>query len=274
MAFQASAAQQQLAKELKRLRGGTSITTVEKACGWGYGKISKIENARIGISQPDLDLLLNQYGVSADERTRLSSLLQTSRSDRWWEAYDRWLNPSQATLLAWENEAVRVQQVQPSYVPALLQTADYATALVRDDMFQPDPDTVEALVAVRMQRQARLDEAEPLELVVYIAEAVLWNAYGGPDVLAAQLEHLRRMMSRPTVTVRVVPFSKMTFMAPVELFELQVGAVASSEDMWSSVIKDSDLEIKQARRALTHFDRHALSEDDTIRRIEQRIKGQ
>lgn len=273
MAFQASAAHQQLAKELRRLRGSTSITTVESACGWGYGKISKIENSRIGISQPDLDLLLAYYDVAPAERDRLSGLLQSSRTDRWWEAYDRWLNPSLASLLAWENEAVRIRQAQPDVIPALLQTRDYATALIREDPFQPDPDRADAMVAVRMQRQARLEEAEPPAVAVLLAEAALWNAFGGAEVLGSQLRHLREMVERPTVTLRVVPFARMIFMAPLELFELKVGAVAYSETLWSNVANDSDLEIRQARRMLDYFEQRALTENETIRQIEQRIKG-
>ncbi|NUP46332.1 MAG: helix-turn-helix domain-containing protein [Catenulispora sp.] len=274
MAFQASAAQQQLARDLKQLRGTTSIKTVEAACGWGYGKISKIENSRIGISQPDLDRLLEYYGVGQEERARLSSLLQSSRTDRWWEAFNRWLNPTQAAHVAWENEAVRIHHAQPSYVPGLLQTVDYATALIRDDGFQPDPDKVDALVALRMQRQARLDEAEPPELNVLLAEAVLWNAYGSAEILTAQLEHLRRMMERPAVNVRIVPFSRMTLMSSIELFELEVGAVVMTEGMWQHAVLDSDLEIKQARRALAYLGERALTEIETIQQIEQRIKQQ
>lgn len=276
MAFKATIAQQKLGKELRRLRvaAGFSITDVEMKLGWpGNSKLSKIERCIISVKRDDLTRLINLYKVPADDAAKLYVLLEGTRSDEWWRQYDDVLTVSHTELIAAENEAERVRHAQPVLVPGILQTRDYAHALIADSPLKPDPDRVDALLEVRMRRQQRLEEELPLVVDVVIAEAVLYNQYGQPGTLNRQLIRLREAAGSANVTVRVVPFDAMIVMLPVELYELpEVGGIAFSETHWSNIVYETEREVRQAQRMLDHFAQSALTEAETLSLIDRRIR--
>jgi transcriptional regulator with XRE-family HTH domain len=92
---------------------------------------------------------------------------------------------------------------EPLLIPGLLQTEDYARAVL-STWRRDSPDEVEAKVAIRMQRQQVLAAAD---FRVLLDESVLHRRIGSDDVMAIQLEHLLTMGSRPNITIQVVPFA-------------------------------------------------------------------
>jgi transcriptional regulator with XRE-family HTH domain len=276
MAFKATIAQQRLGKELRRLRGaaGLSITDAEAELGWpGNSKLSKIERYVISVKRDDLTRLVNLYQVPPDDAAKLYVLLEGSRNDEWWRQYSDVLTVAYTELIAAENEALRVRLAQPTFVPGILQTREYAHAIIADSPRRPDPDRVDALLEVRMRRQQRLEEDQPPAVDAVIAETVLHNQYGPPGTLHRQLCRLRDAAQAPNIALRVVPFDAMVVMFQVELYEQpDIGDVVFSETHWSNIAYETEREVRQAQRMFDHFAQAALSEAETLSIITKRIR--
>ncbi|MEV5704679.1 helix-turn-helix transcriptional regulator [Actinoallomurus sp. NPDC052274] len=196
-----------LAGELRALRmqAGLSQETVAEYLDASAYKIVRIENAQSSIGMSDLRQLLALYKVDAETRERLIDLGRNARKrGGWWSSY-RDVLPGPYVQL--EAEASQLRNYEPSKVPGLLQTPDYAHAVVRASDPSISPEEADRRVTVRMKRQERLHEDDgPLELKVLVDEAVLHRYAGGPDVMRSQLEHLLHTSERPNVSLRVLPY--------------------------------------------------------------------
>jgi transcriptional regulator with XRE-family HTH domain len=198
----------QLGVELRRLRDAAQRTVADVAAelGWSESKLSRIETASTGIRNPDLERLLDVYGVADKERTRLLALAGQARQRAWWEAYGDVLPNAYETYIGFEAEASAIFTYEAQVVPGLLQTAEYASAVIQADAVTDDPDVVSQRVAVRKARQAVLTRDPSPKLWAILDEAVLRRPIGGPDVLRRQMLRLVEASGRPTVTIQVLPF--------------------------------------------------------------------
>jgi len=107
-----------------------------------------------------------------------------------------------------EQSAAKLETFEPIVVPGLLQTEDYATAVMRSSHLPVDDETVKARVQARLSRQAVLRRTPvPLEVRCVIDESVLHRVTGGPETMADQLDHLVSLAASETVDVRIVPMS-------------------------------------------------------------------
>ena len=274
--FTASWTQKALADELSRLRKerGLSLRDVAESTGWSIAKISRGENGVSKISPLDVRRLAALYEVAEDEVVaRLCEMARDSIADVWWKRYERWLSPSFLEFLAYEADAARAWSVQTMFVPGLLQTSDYVKAILSIGPVR-DPDRNDADYEVRLRRQRRLDEPAPIELNALIAESVLHWQFGGAEVMRGQLAHLRMMAARPNVNIRVVPFAHPVPIYPVDLFESgsQGPAVVFSETQWGTPFTEDPIELRQARREIQRLEEVALSEEESGKMIEHRIR--
>jgi transcriptional regulator with XRE-family HTH domain len=135
---------------------------------------------------------LEANGALRELRDQLKDFLQQ-------RAYPGWF----ANWPDIETRAVSLKNYQLAVVPGLLQTEDYARALLTDRIGR-DPDEVDDLVAARMARQAVLERHKPPELWVVIDEAVLHRPVGGAYVMREQLSHLTEMARRPSIVLQVI----------------------------------------------------------------------
>jgi transcriptional regulator with XRE-family HTH domain len=199
----------QLGAELRRLRDRAQRTVADVAgeLGWSESKLSRIETANSGIRRPDLERLLGVYTVEATERSRLLALAGQSRQRSWWEAYGDALPDAYETYIGFEAEATSIFTYEAQVVPGLLQTDEYASAIMRAFLAHDRPDVIGQRVAVRMARQAVLTRDPPPTLWAILDEAVLRRQIGGPDVMRRQLLRLVEMSERQVVTVQVLPFA-------------------------------------------------------------------
>jgi transcriptional regulator with XRE-family HTH domain len=276
MPFQASRSQKRLADRLAEARKtcGLSSQYVADQFGWQQSKISRIENAQVKVIPADVMKLAGLYELS-EEVSRLCAMARASRTDFWWQRFEPWVSESYYTLIGYENDATRLRSNQSTVVPGLLQIREYASALIANSPMSYDPDTADALIEVRMLRQRRLREPEPLRLDALVAESVLHWEFGGREVLHAQLRHLRDMSERANVTIRVVPFSTAQIVLPLELYEFGENiedSVAFSETPWTNTIHDGPLEARRAHRMVDRMEATALSPRDSNTFIEQRIR--
>jgi transcriptional regulator with XRE-family HTH domain len=206
-------ARQRIHTRLRELREARELPAaqVAGAMHWSLSKLNRIENGKVTIEPIAVKVLLEYYGLSdGDEIERFMDLSETSRERTWWR--DRELSEEFKEFVAYEDEASHLYAYAHSFIPGLLQTREYATAvtsLIRSTV--PEDPAVAELVSVRMRRQEsllqRLDGEQPPSLTHAIDEAVLLRRVGGDRVTAAQLDHLLEMASRPTVRLAVLPLS-------------------------------------------------------------------
>jgi transcriptional regulator with XRE-family HTH domain len=193
-----------LARQLKLLREQSGLTLEESApkLHFSVSKLSRIENAQVVIDIHWVKSMLDMYDVGGVRWTEFVELAQEALLPGWWRAYGLGNN----SYIAFETEATRVQDFTVTYVPGLLQTADYARALMLAVPVRRTAEQLENEIAARMHRQKRLiSEDNRLELVAVIDEPALHRPVGGPDVLRQQLKHILELAEPEAFTLHVLP---------------------------------------------------------------------
>jgi transcriptional regulator with XRE-family HTH domain len=190
--------------ELRRLRetAGKTIDEVAGVLECSDSKVSRIENGQVSASPRDVRDMLEFYGVTPERRDELVEFARTARKKGWWEAYSDTLV---VPLVGLEVAAQRILDYDAMVVPGLLQTEDYARALVRAHRPDISADQVERRVEFRMARQDLLTREAPPRLEVVLEECVLRRPVGGPNVMRAQLQRLVDATSLPAVRLQVLP---------------------------------------------------------------------
>ena len=205
----ASALRRQLLAELRQLRP-LHVTTqrqVADALDWSPSKVTRIENGSVSISVTDLRALLAYYGVT-DGRVvdGLVDLARRSRRARSpFASYGDVFSPDALRFFDYEHSATWIGAIELLVVPGLLQTADYARAVMR--VHDVVGEKAERFVHSRQARQQVLDRPDPPTMSFLVDESVLLRAIGGRAVMRAQLEHLLAVAARPHVAVRVIPLA-------------------------------------------------------------------
>jgi transcriptional regulator with XRE-family HTH domain len=205
----ASALRRQLLAELRRLRPPEVHTQrqVAEALDWSPSKVTRIESGAVSLSVTDLRALLGYYGVSdPDVVERLVALARRSRRARSpFAAYADVFSPVALRLFDFEQSASWIGEVELVVVPGLLQTEEYARALM--GVYDLAAEKAERFVDSRRLRQELLDRPDPPVLSFIVDESVLLRAIGGRAVMRAQLQRLLDLAERPHVAIRVLPLA-------------------------------------------------------------------
>lgn len=195
----------QLGRALRELRGaaGFSVETAAPRLDWSASKLSRIENGQQAVDVHGVRSMLDLYG-SADRWDELVELTRQTRQKGWWRAYgldDQGYVPLEA-------EATSVREVTIGCLPGLLQIEPYARAIFAAAVARRSAEQIDQYVAVRMHRQRRLESADDrLDLAAILDESVLYRRFGGPEVMAAQRQHLLVAARFPSVTLQVLPLA-------------------------------------------------------------------
>jgi hypothetical protein len=184
--------------------------TVRAAAGeleWSEPKIWRIETGQTAMRSHDVDLMCRIYGVSEELTTALVGLAKETKSKGWWHAFGDVIPSYFDVYVGLEGAASQICWYESELVPGLLQTAEYAAALIRTAVPHLDADEVDRRVAFRMSRQTLLTRpvAAP-DLTVVLNEAVIRRPVGGAQVMVGQLTRLIDVGELPNVSVRVLPF--------------------------------------------------------------------
>lgn len=199
----------QVAGELRRLRKAAGLTTGEVGArlGLSQAKVSRVETGVSGLQIDDVAAMLGLYHVPAKRREEILNLVRRAAEPGWVHVHRHSLPEQWQTLIEWEDTATSLMHYQPLVVPGILQTPDYARAVIKQtadrDLSESELDTK---VAARLGRQGILSRPLPPDLHVVLYEPALSVPVGGPAVMARQLRHLLEMARRPRVTIQVVPF--------------------------------------------------------------------
>ncbi|MFF2205398.1 helix-turn-helix domain-containing protein [Streptomyces sp. NPDC058145] len=199
-----------LGSQLRRLREARGIT--REAAGYSIraseSKISRMELGRVSFKTRDVEDLLTLYGISDEaERESLLSLAREANVAGWWHSYTDVLPSWFPTYVGLEGAASLIRVYEVQFVHGLLQTEEYARAVVRRGMKGASPADVERRVALRLERQKHLLADNAPELHIVLDEAALRRPYGDRDVMRGQLQHLIDISERPNVRLQVMPFS-------------------------------------------------------------------
>jgi transcriptional regulator with XRE-family HTH domain len=198
-----------LGAELRRLRdsAGYKLEEVAGMLGVAPSTLSRIETGKAPTKSAYLSQLLELYQVTdAGQRQILVDMAREGHRKGWWAAYDDVLPSGLGVYVGLEAEASGLRSYEIGVVHGLLQTTDYARAILRASAPRHTADQIERLVDLRMERQRRLDDNPPLDLWVIHDEAVIRRTVGGPVVMRHQLAHLLVAAGLPGVTLQVLPF--------------------------------------------------------------------
>ena len=195
-----------LGTQLRRLREsrGISAQDAARAIRGSESKISRIELGRNSVREVDIADLLNLYGISdTAEREQLLTLASQANQQGWWHRYQDVLPSWFQSYIGLEDSAESIRSFDTQFVPGLLQTEDYALAVIQLGAFSPAE--TDRLLYLRKERQRRFTSGG-LRLLAIIDECALRRPIGSIGLMRAQLEHLLEITVRPGLTIQVTPF--------------------------------------------------------------------
>lgn len=202
-----------LGSQLRRLRESRGVTA-QQAAGAIRGsesKISRIELGRNAIREIDILDLLTYYDVGPEEREQLLALAEQANRPGWWNRYNDIVPDWFGTYIGLEDAATSIRVYETQFVPGLLQTRDYAAAVIGLGHYPPDE--AERHVMLRKERQRRFADGD-LKLWVIIEEPALRRPVGSPRVQREQLSYLLEASKRPNLTLQVMPYGAGGHAAP------------------------------------------------------------
>jgi transcriptional regulator with XRE-family HTH domain len=198
-----------LGSQLRRLREARGIT--REAAGYhiraSESKISRMELGRVSFKTRDVEDLLTLYGITDEaERNSLVSLAREANVAGWWHSYSDVLPNWFPTYVGLEGAASLIRAYEVQFVHGLLQTEEYARAVVRRGMKGASEADVERRVALRLERQKHLVAENAPDFHIVLDEAALRRPYGDREVMRGQLQHLIEFSERPNVRLQIMPF--------------------------------------------------------------------
>jgi transcriptional regulator with XRE-family HTH domain len=200
-----------LGAQLRRLRVAKDITREQAgyAIRASHAKISRLELGRVGFKERDVADLLTMYGVTdTEERAPLLALARQAGAPGWWHKYGDLLPSWFEVYVGLEEAASIVRTYEVQFIPGLLQSREYARAVIMLVHGGASAEEVDRRVSLRMARQERLTRPDAPTLWAVMDEAVLRRPIGGPQVLRAQIDHLLEVVEMPNVKLQIMPFER------------------------------------------------------------------
>jgi transcriptional regulator with XRE-family HTH domain len=266
-------------REQRELLGLTG-SAAGKPVGLSATFLSDVENGKKNLPEDKLDALITAYDFDADASAELRALREQCGQRGWWQKFNTLFSPEILRFYGYEHGAEAIHTFESSLIPGLLQTRDYARAVIETGSPWIRLAEADLRVEARMIRQRRLTGDEPLRLTAVMSEAAPRQQVGGPAVLVAQLRHLVTMVEQhpDPVQVRVVPFSSpgypalggsyqiLTFASPTLPPLVWLGNITSAE------VIDDTIKVKEWGLAHTGTVDAALSQQGTLDLIKQTVK--
>ena len=244
-------------------RAGLTGKEVAQHLDWSPSWVSRLLSGRRGCTEADVGSFLGICRVKGRERARLMALVHEQDSPGWLQQHGSTLPKQLATLIDHENKATAISVFELAMVPGLLQTSEYARAVISRNVNVPTNE-VEDRVAARLARQSLFSREHPASFTFFLHEHVLRTPVGGIEVMSEQLDHLRRRSMRPYIALRVVPTTVGAHAAMTGAFWLMDFAdfrpVAYLESENSSLFLEKPDETAGYRKILTALAEVALTE--------------
>jgi transcriptional regulator with XRE-family HTH domain len=256
-----------------RLKSDLTQDQVAQAMEWSLSKMNRIEMAKSGVSANDLKALLRLYGITETERTEdLLALARASRQAPWWTRYSNVAPTKLLELIEYESAASAISQFEPTLVPGILQTEEYAAEVLQ--AFHDETsgtERVAALVDLRTRRRELLTSENAPKFSFVMDESVIHRLVGSAAIVSKQLLHLISVADLPNVTVQIVPFTAGLYPGTKGPFKVVQFADAPDEDIVflessrGDVISDDQNQAKNYLEAFERITERALKPSESIR---------
>jgi transcriptional regulator with XRE-family HTH domain len=200
----------QLGRYLRDLRNSQrmSVKTAAAKLEWSEAKIWRIETGQVALRSFDVEAMCRVYGAPPELTQALMGLAKETKAKGWWHAYGDVIPEGFDVYIGLEEAAAQIAWYEAELVPGLLQTEDYARAVIQAGNPYVDDEEIDRRVHVRIARQAAIRRrTDPLQLQVVLNEGILRRPIGGSRVMGAQLDALADATALPNVTLRVIPFA-------------------------------------------------------------------
>jgi transcriptional regulator with XRE-family HTH domain len=261
-----------LGTQLRRLREAKGVTRDDAgyAIRASGSKISRMELGRVSFKERDVADLLDLYGVDEEETEALVALAKQANSPGWWHKYGDVLPDWFQVYVGLEEAASLIRLYEVQFVPGLLQTADYARAVIRLGRPSATVDEVEQRLGLRLTRQEMLMKPDGPRLWAVIDEAALRRPIGGREVMRAQLLRLIEAAREPNITLQVVSFRSGGHAAEAGAFtimrfpEVDLPDVVYLEQLTSALYLDKREDVEKYTEVMERLSVEGESQGRTI----------
>lgn len=266
--------QRQLGMRLCAIRTelGLSVEDVAKELLRSPTSISRLEAATRSPTLGFIRGLSRVYSLDEPTTNELMDLARKAKEPGWWSQYtDLKLDP----YIGLEQDAGVITSFSTFYIPALLQTEEYARAIIKGIAPRIDPAILSERVEVRLRRQQLLDKDEPPHYRVLVDEAVLHRPTGGPAIMAEQIDKVLKLSQEGKVTTQIVPFEVGVLAIQESNFVLldfkegDLSPVVFIEGLLNNQILEKKVYIERFREAVEHLRDSALTPRESMRRMHE-----
>ncbi|MEU2558901.1 helix-turn-helix transcriptional regulator [Streptomyces longispororuber] len=281
MPARATTRRRQLGSTLRKLRARKGLTLEEAGLLVGVSKatVSRYETREGPVKWLVVEGLCRAYDASDAERNALVNLAKDARQQGWWSSVSDAIPESMNLLLTLEDEATREDHFACVYVPGLLQTRGYSTAVQQANEVPLSSGEIERLVDIRMKRQEILSRAEPPHLWAVLDESVIRRVVGSRGVMKEQLGRLLEANESPHVTLQILPFSQGAHCAALGSFVIIGGAEPHLDVVYvdyhtGALFLEREEELRRYRLAFDYLRAQALDMEATsavIRRVREEL---
>ncbi|WP_424861136.1 helix-turn-helix domain-containing protein [Streptomyces sp. MMS24-I29] len=255
----------QLGAMMRKLRAGKGMTLEEagRLVGVSKATVSRYETQEGPVKWPVVDALCRQYDATEAERNAVVALAKGVKQQGWWAPFSDSIPADMNLLLTLEDEAVREDHFSCVYVPGLLQTRSYNTAIQQANEMRLTPEEIARLVDIRMKRQEILARPKPPHLWAILDESVIRRVVGSREIMRDQLVRLLEANESRDITLQVLPFSNGAHAAALGSFVILGGAEPSLDVVYvdlhvGSLFMEKDEELDRYRLAFDYLRAQAL----------------
>jgi transcriptional regulator with XRE-family HTH domain len=258
-----------LGRRLQELREAARLKREEAArvLRVAPATVRRMETAEVALKIPYVQVLLETYGVPDDEAAAFVALAEEANRPGWWQRFHDVLPDWFSLYVSLEGAAGIIRSYEPHFVPGLLQTEEYARAVMEaGTVGQTGPETIERHVSLRMARQQLLERPDPPHLWVIMDETVLRRPVSSHgEVMRDQLDKLLEFAERDRVTLQVAEFKDGPHpgtYAPFTLFrfgEPELPDMVFTEYLTGALYLDSRGEVSAHLEVLDHMTARAAS---------------
>ena len=275
---------------VQRRRLAAALTTARKNAGKTQAQaaaamesslstVQRIEKGITRIKINDLRELMRFYGIT-DQWDQLLDIGRDARKPPWWGKYRKDAPKGLLTLIEHESVASAIKQFETTFVPGILQTEDYAGAVLEARYDEKThPGRVKALVELRTKRRELLDVENPPRFHFVLDESVIHRVVGGRPIMREQLHQLIEATNKPNVTLEIVPFAAGAYsgmgISPFEIVEFTAegagepvsggnGEVLFEESSHSESFSNKPEDVLNRQELLERLERTSLGPQESV----------
>ncbi|MFB7244552.1 transcriptional regulator [Streptomyces populi] len=262
-----------LGRRLQELREAAGLKREEAArvLRVAPATVRRMETAEVALKIPYVQVLLTTYGVADDEAETFVALAEEANEPGWWQRYHDVLPDWFSMHVSLEGAAQLIRSYEPHFVPGLLQTEEYARAVLEaGTVGQTGAEAIDRHVALRMKRQALLTRENPPHLWVIMDETALLRPVSiRGEVMRDQMDRLLEWVELDHVTLQVAEFAAgphpgtYTSFALFRFAERELPDIVYSEYVTGALYLDAREEVALHLEVLDHMSAHAASAERT-----------